>query len=407
MYRIFNRFSWLCLGYALYNRGGAPRSAIPTVLSLPYHFHFSSINMQADLPPDVTSTYVTSVLAILDNDINRVILAADLLGLYSGILAAALWTIFMQKSRPVAVALIAIIVVVYIMTVASFSIDWLTVRSALVGRENIVTQVARIEETESTMIIATGIMAALSTLLVDSIMIWRCWLVWGQRWQIVLLPSLCLAAGIVCKIVITKQRYLYYADVSVLLSVYAGLVLATTLLCALLVIYRILTVARGTDGGGNGPRTYRHVIEVFIESSALYAVSLIVYVACIACNVGLTYVDAIAGFTRGIAPTLLLGRVAAGHARPDDSWKGSVITSSLHFGQDNVRSSFQDNSVVPGLSGSEDEFEAQPGNPRKVEHSCMGLREDAEQGGSVATKNLSCLGLAEDDPEARIVKAIH
>ncbi len=34
---------------------------------------------------------------------------------------------------------------------------------------------------------------------------------------------------------------------------------------------------------------------------------------------------------QGIAPTLLVGRVAAGHARPDDSWQGSIV-SSLHFG---------------------------------------------------------------------------
>ncbi len=34
---------------------------------------------------------------------------------------------------------------------------------------------------------------------------------------------------------------------------------------------------------------------------------------------------------QAIAPTLLVGRVAAGHARPDDSWQGSTI-SSLRFG---------------------------------------------------------------------------
>lgn len=30
---------------------------------------------------------------------------------------------------------------------------------------------------------------------------------------------------------------------------------------------------------------------------------------------------------QGVAPTLLAGRVAAGHARPDDSWRGSIISS--------------------------------------------------------------------------------
>ncbi len=37
---------------------------------------------------------------------------------------------------------------------------------------------------------------------------------------------------------------------------------------------------------------------------------------------------------QGIAPTLIVGRVASGHARPDDAWKGSIL-SSLHFGTRN------------------------------------------------------------------------
>ncbi len=37
------------------------------------------------------------------------------------------------------------------------------------------------------------------------------------------------------------------------------------------------------------------------------------------------------GLAQGIAPTLIVGRVASGHARPDDTWKESVL-SSLHFG---------------------------------------------------------------------------
>ncbi|KAK0224632.1 hypothetical protein EDD85DRAFT_234681 [Armillaria nabsnona] len=362
--------------------------------------------MQADLPPDVTSVDVTYVLSTLNSEMNRVVLAAHLQGLYSGVLAVALWTIFVQKSRPVAPVMVAIIIIVYIMAFASFSFNWSTVRSALVGNgKNILTQVMRIENPQTAVTLATGIMGAISTILVDSIMMWRCWLVWGQRWQIVLLPALCLVASIVCKILVTKQQYLDSANGSVLLAVYVALVLVTTLLCTLFVIYRVLAVSRATDGGGSGPRAYRRVMEVFIESSALYAVSLILYVACIAHgNEGTYYLDPIAWFTRGIAPTMLLGRVAAGHARPDDTWKGSVMTSSLNFGQKKTGTSFWEDSVVPGLSGFEDDFEAHPGNPREVEHSCMGLREDTNRGGSMATEDRA--GLARDDLEQSIVKEI-
>ncbi|KAK0222641.1 hypothetical protein EDD85DRAFT_796174 [Armillaria nabsnona] len=34
---------------------------------------------------------------------------------------------------------------------------------------------------------------------------------------------------------------------------------------------------------------------------------------------------------RAIVPTILVGRIAAGHARPDDSWSESTTVSSLRF----------------------------------------------------------------------------
>ncbi|PBK94143.1 hypothetical protein ARMGADRAFT_1029961 [Armillaria gallica] len=47
-------------------------------------------------------------------------------------------------------------------------------------------------------------------------------------------------------------------------------------------------------------------------------------------------------FGFGIAPTLLVGHIAVGHARPDDSWKGSVMTSPLCFGMTRLRRALWD-----------------------------------------------------------------
>ncbi|SJL17228.1 uncharacterized protein ARMOST_20774 [Armillaria ostoyae] len=58
---------------------------------------------------------------------------------------------------------------------------------------------------------------------------------------------------------------------------------------------------------------------------------------------------------QGIAPTLIVGRVAAGHARPDDSWEGS-ISSSLHFGHHSEdQSEGAINSDLEGAAGSSEE----------------------------------------------------
>lgn len=119
-------------------------------------------------------------------------------------------------------------------------------------------------------------------------------------------------------------------------TIYVSLTLATTLLCTLLIVYRILSIEWakpklvGTRSYNLG--AYRNVIEVVVESAALYSAALIVYIVVIFQDgTVLDYIDTIAGFIRAIAPTLLVGRVASGHSRPDDSWGGSAI-SSLHFG---------------------------------------------------------------------------
>ncbi|PBK90592.1 hypothetical protein ARMGADRAFT_1032580 [Armillaria gallica] len=128
-----------------------------------------------------------------------------------------------------------------------------------------------------------------------------CWLVWGRRWQIqALLPALCLIAATALKIYTTCQPYSMVQSYFKYLVLHAGPIPASTLWCAWLMIYLILTVTRGAPAQGEGP--YWHFLEVFV------------------------------GF--GIAQTLLVERVAAGHVRPDDSWKGSVMTSPLRFGQD-------------------------------------------------------------------------
>ncbi len=71
--------------------------------------------------------------------------------------------------------------------------------------------------------------------------------------------------------------------------------------------------------------------------------------------------------TQGIAPTLFVGRVTARHARPNDTWKESRL-SSLHFGnpgrtQMSVTSTaggvtqsviFSDEEINPGNDSSSD-----------------------------------------------------
>ncbi|KAK0454071.1 uncharacterized protein EV420DRAFT_1765885 [Desarmillaria tabescens] len=49
------------------------------------------------------------------------------------------------------------------------------------------------------------------------------------------------------------------------------------------------------------------------------------------CDPGFTYLDAIAGVARGVAPTLLVGRAAAGHTQPTEEHDESSPVSTIRF----------------------------------------------------------------------------
>ncbi len=80
---------------------------------------------------------------------------------------------------------------------------------------------------------------------------------------------------------------------------YISFNLTTTLSCTLLIIYRVVTVAGVKRGVDSRLRVYRHFIEVLVESSALYSISLLVYlVLVIRGDFGLYYLDIITGIAK-------------------------------------------------------------------------------------------------------------
>ncbi len=105
---------------------------------------------------------------------------------------------------------------------------------------------------------------------------------------------------VVFKIMGIYKGYISPEDVYALGFVLSSsFVLATTLWCTLLIVYRIVTVARAGSDIGVGLRTYRHVIEVIVESSALYSVTLIMYLAAyIISDAPVAYFDPLAAVAR-------------------------------------------------------------------------------------------------------------
>ncbi|KAK0192552.1 hypothetical protein F5146DRAFT_1040461 [Armillaria mellea] len=290
---------------------------------------------------------------VLDAKLNSSILYALLHGIYTGIVATTLWSFFTHKSRSIGRQfVVTAMALLFIATTVSLGFNWSYMISAFIDNsQSFWSMYSVFVYPQNSILLGEDITGAISTILADSTVIWRCWIVWGGRWPVVLPPILMLISGIVCKVLNTCHWYTTGSDYVLIFVLYLSFILATTIWCTTLIIYRILTVGRASNGIGGGVGVYRHVIEVLVESSVLYSLILILDMALEARgNRADYYVDVMAGIVRGIAPTLIVGRVAAGHARSDQSWQGSVV-SSLHFGTQCFRARSQSSIEVETLQG--------------------------------------------------------
>ncbi|PBK90525.1 hypothetical protein ARMGADRAFT_1082783 [Armillaria gallica] len=207
--------------------------------------------------------------------------------------------------------------------------------------------------------LAIGIDAILSTVLADATLIWRCWIVWGRSWLVVLVP-IASSRGIATHYTVfgspenMPPQTLYFKNVVNWAVLYSSLIMATLLWCTTLIIYRIVRV----DGAAGRTRVYQRLIEMLVESALLYSATIAILLVLQVHNDGAGLcVEVVAIAIRAIVPTILVGRVAAGHARPEDSWSGSTTVSSLRF---RGHSSSQNDSQVGARSERDTSSRARP-----------------------------------------------
>ncbi|PBK67625.1 hypothetical protein ARMSODRAFT_1020621 [Armillaria solidipes] len=326
---------------------------------------------QTDIPSDLPNDDKAYAFQCRDAQLNSTILYALLHGIYTGILAVTLWNIFINKCWPIRRAMVIVIILLHALITVNFSATWSYIHSAFIQNgQNFWTVYLKLNGADQAVTWEMGITASISAILTDLYMIWYCWMIWGRRWLVVLLPLLSLASAIVSKIMEIYYDYVK-SPANVFLMLYISFSLATTLLCTFLISYRIVTVAGARRGAEGRLRVYHRFIEVLVESSALYLIPLIIDLAfTIRGDWGEVYPDVIASIVKGIAPTLLVGRITVGHrARPDDSWQGSVVASASIRSQEQEqsRTSSQEDSrpTSPMLDGDL-EAQRESGEPSPI-----------------------------------------
>ncbi|PBK98874.1 hypothetical protein ARMGADRAFT_482225 [Armillaria gallica] len=133
------------------------------------------------------------VVQYYDGKLNTAIELALLHGIYTGIVSVALWNIFNNKFRSIGRVMVASIIFLYVATTINFSLNSKFRHDVTIGFHIIylLSGIDKIHlDSEYVVvpegggvneILGIGIRAVMSTVIADSVMIWRYWMVWGRR----------------------------------------------------------------------------------------------------------------------------------------------------------------------------------------------------------------------------------
>ncbi|QRV84179.1 hypothetical protein RhiJN_12195 [Ceratobasidium sp. AG-Ba] len=156
----------------------------------------------------------------------------------------------------------------------------------------------------------------------DSVVIHRCFLIWGKRLKVVILPVLLLLgttatgyASIGLLTQLTPRGPSYEGSIARCTRATFILSLATNIVTTFLIAYRILTTARQVAGSVD-VRPYIGGLAIIIESAAIYTFGLLVYLVIFLMKSNVAYIVFCALCPIiGIVPTLIIVRVGLGLTR--------------------------------------------------------------------------------------------
>ncbi|KAK0241292.1 hypothetical protein EDD85DRAFT_394968 [Armillaria nabsnona] len=286
------------------------------------------------VPEDDEKVVVETLTAYL----NGVALEALVHGMYTSLVGVTLWYIFFNPTIRLSKSHISrmsiSVVLMYLFTTLNLGIRWSWMRSPLVfSRKDVQNGTAYYtfgNADDTTLWAIWGAATGANILIADSILTWRCWVVWGRRWPIVVLPILLTVSGIANDVLFIYHNATdkYSLDGAIWGPavkwgvIFYSMSLATTVYCTALIIFRILAHRE----------QYWSVIEMVVESAVMYSLALVIFIGFLATDdVGGFYPKALLDTIAGIAPTLIVVRVASGQARSDESWQTKETSSSLHF----------------------------------------------------------------------------
>jgi len=170
---------------------------------------------------------------------------------------------------------------------------------------------------------------ATNNIVADGLVIYRCYIVWGNKVKVIIVPLIMLLATTICAYAavynfskITPGENVFATNIAEWGTALFSLSLATNILVTSLIAGRIYWISRKTKRllGSKHSQKYQNAVAIIVESGAIYSVSLmtLLILYCLKTNAQYIVYDALAQIM-GIVPTLIIVRVGLGVSTQDNT----------------------------------------------------------------------------------------
>ncbi|KAF9473263.1 hypothetical protein BDN70DRAFT_937576 [Pholiota conissans] len=209
--------------------------------------------------------------AFIATNLNATMTIGLLMGIYTIILGGTLY-VYMMRGVSSRYLVPVTMLILYISNLALLGIQWYSTKWQFVNNgENRDTIFAAIVDTNVGVSTTVNILSAISLVLGDGLLIWRCFHLWNRSFRVILIPmfltvSEAVAATLSPTAVSLRTRLAKVAAAGILL---AG---STTIITTALIAYRIYSFLRHQDISN---RKFNHIIDIVVQSGAIYSLSLL------------------------------------------------------------------------------------------------------------------------------------
>ncbi|KAJ3476308.1 hypothetical protein NLI96_g11250 [Meripilus lineatus] len=194
--------------------------------------------------------------------------------------------------------------------------------------------------------------------LTDLMVLYRCFVIWGNNYLIVLIPFLAIVTSTILSVLTLVQSALPGANLWTRITFsfavpYWSLSISINILLTLMIIYRLVTTRNLLISalGKEHARDYTSLIAVTIESASIYSIVSLIYIVAFARNSAVQNLCLpVLGQLMCIAPELIILRMAFGTAFSRET--ATSLSNSRHGRTSNSVTAVAGTGATSGTAGS-------------------------------------------------------